>query len=169
MFQMTWENFDQNILINAKREVLYNAFSTRIGMESWFLRSCEYSRNSRVLAAEEEAVAGDDYTFLWHGWPDETAEKGKIIAANGYDSFEFTFDGNGVTEMMVNISLKSRPDGTMVHLHQHHIPITEEGKYNWYVGCKTGWNFYLTNLKAILEHNVDLRNKDLNLKGVLNC
>ncbi|MBK8700618.1 MAG: hypothetical protein IPN29_14245 [Saprospiraceae bacterium] len=38
---------------------------------------------------------GDLYTFRWHGWPDDTMEKGTILQANGVDAFTFTFDGNG--------------------------------------------------------------------------
>ena len=36
------------------------------------------------------------------------------------------------------------------------------------VGCKTGWTFYLANLKSLLEGGIDLRNKDELLKDVIN-
>jgi hypothetical protein len=36
------------------------------------------------------------------------------------------------------------------------------------VGCGEGWTFYLTNLKSILEGGVDLRNKEMKLKNVIN-
>lgn len=166
---MNWDHFNQKIFINAPKEKLYQAFASSGGMELWFLRRCDYSRNGEIISGNMLAETGDEYTFLWHGWPDETVEKGKILAANNIDVFEFTFDGNGTTNMIVKINLESITDGTMVNLLQYDIPTTEEGKYNWHLGCKTGWNFYLTNLKAILEHNVDLRNKDINMKSVLNC
>lgn len=166
---MNWDHFNQKIFIFATKEKLYNAFATSGGMESWFLRSCDYSRNGEIISSNMLAETGDEYTFLWHGWPDETVEKGKILAANNIDVFEFTFDGNGSTNMIVKITLEDFNDGTLINLHQYNIPTTDEGKYNWHLGCKTGWNFYLTNLKAILEHNVDLRNKDVSMKSVLNC
>lgn len=165
---MAWDSFTQKILINSTKEKLYAAFASRTGMESWFLRVCDYNRQGQSLRGDEFAKVDDDYTFLWHGWPDETIEKGKVIQANGDDVFEFTFDGNGSTKMVVLVTLKEMNSNVLVTLLQYNIPETDEGKMNWHVGCKTGWNFYLTNLKAILEHGVDLRNKDVLLKGVLN-
>ena len=94
---------------------------------------------------------------------------GTILQANGKDLFEFTFNGNGSNDMIVKVTLEKDGNGSLVTLHQYNIPVTDEGKSYWHLGCKTGWNFYLTNLKAVLEHGVDLRNKDVSLKGVLNC
>ncbi len=30
----------------------------------------------------------------------------------------------------------------------------------WNVNCQTCWTYFLTNLKAYLEHGIDLREKD---------
>jgi hypothetical protein len=166
---MNWDNFTQRIMIKSSIDVLYNCFATSKGMESWFLRKCKYKREDRILAPTERAVVGDHYTFLWHGWSDDTYEIGSIIEANNSDTFKFSFNGNGATDMNVKVSLIPLEEGTMIDLHQDNIPIDEKGKYQWHVGCKTGWNFYLTNLKAVIEHNIDLRNKDMEMKNVLNC
>jgi hypothetical protein len=40
--------------------------------------------------------------------------------------------------------------------------------YNYHVGCKAGWTFYLANLKSILEGGIDMRNKKTRLKEMLN-
>lgn len=165
---MNWENFDLKIFINADGATIYQKFATKIGMESWFLRQCDYERNNSILSKDEEVKEGDKYRFLWYGWDDETDENGHILQANGKDLIEFTFDGNGSTNMIVKVQLEKYNTGSLVHLHQYNIPVTDEGKSYWHLGCKTGWNFYLTNLKAVLEHSVDLRNKDIALNGVLN-
>jgi len=166
---MDWTQFDQKIMIHADINKIYDAFATRIGMESWFLRSCLYKREDRVLHGDEHILAGDHYRFLWHGWDDDTVENGSILQTNGLDMIEFTFNGNGSNDMVVKVTIEKYDQGSLIHLHQYNIPETDEGKSYWHLGCKTGWNFYLTNLKAVLEHGVDLRNKDVRLEGVLNC
>jgi hypothetical protein len=166
---MEWHHFHQKIFVNAPIQIIYEAFATCLGMEKWFLRSCIYSRNDKALNKNEYAKAGDSYSFLWHGWPDETNEKGTILFANDIDTFEFTFDGNASTNMVVKISLKSSNEATMVDLYQYNIPDDDASKMNYYVGCKTGWNFYLANMKASFEYGIDLRNKDIGLQDVLNC
>ena len=165
---MEWHHFNQTIYIHSPKETLYHCFATAKGMESWFLRSCVFTRNGLKITDHSAVQEGDEYTFLWHGWPDETMEKGKILQTRTNEMIEFTFDGNGATDMVVKVDLEETDHGTKVNLYQYNIPITEEGKASWHVGCKTGWNFYLTNLKAIAEYGVDLRNKNMDLKGVLN-
>lgn len=65
-----WTKFTKRILIDTTLEQAYFSFASRKGMESWFLRLCEYKRNDINLNPEELAIAGDIYKFLWHGWPD---------------------------------------------------------------------------------------------------
>jgi hypothetical protein len=71
--------------------------------------------------------------------------------------------------LIVKVTLEKHDPGCLVTLHQYNIPETDEDKSYWDFGCKTGWNFYLTNLKAFMDHGVDLSNTDIHLKGVLNC
>ena len=59
-------------------------------------------------------------------------------------------------------------ESQVLELLQDSIPDTAEGKHYWHLGCKTGWTFYLTNLKSLLEGGIDLRNKDEQIKNVLN-
>jgi hypothetical protein len=55
----------------------------------------------------------------------------------------------------------------MVELRQQNIPEDENAETNLFVHCQTGWTFYLTNLKSVYEHQVDLRNKDNKLGKVV--
>ena len=34
---------------------------------------------------------------------------------------------------------------------------TLEAHAGWHMSCNLGWSFFMTNLKALLEHNIDLR------------
>ena len=101
---------------------------------------------------------------MWYGWCDDVVEKGKILEANGKDFIKFTFGKAGI----VNVQIKTEENETIVELTQEEIPVDEESKFNFYVGCGEGWTFYLANLKSILEGGIDLRNKNIKLTRVIN-
>jgi len=160
-----WSRFVLRINIKATRQQLYTAWATREGMESWFLRLCEYSKqDGHLLADNEPAKAGDQYRFRWFGWSDETTELGEVQLANGHDQFRFSFGKAGVC----TINILMAGDTQIVELEQTAIPTDEASKIQFHVGCKTGWTFYLANLKSMLEGGIDLRNRDENLQHVLN-
>ena len=160
-----WSSFVLRINVHATRQQLYAAWATRMGMESWFLRLCEYThKDGTILPDTEHAVTGDRYTFRWHGWPDETTETGEVLQANGHDSFQFSFGKAGICTVTILLA----GDNQMVELEQSGIPVDEAGRMNYHVGCKTGWTFYMANMKSILEGGIDLRNRDENLQNVLN-
>jgi len=165
MSDFDWTSFTVGININASPQVLYKAWATRKGIEEWFLRLSEFRhRDGKVLMPEEEVGKGDSFRWLWHGWPDETVENGKIIEANGVDLIKFSFGKAGIC----TVTIKPLKDEYIVQLKQEEIPDTEEGRQNWHLGCKTGWTFYLANMKSILEGGIDLRNRDLSMMGLLN-
>ena len=164
-----WTNFTKSITVRSSKEKLYHAFATRAGMESWFLRSCKYKKaDGSTLDAESFATAGDHYTWLWYGYGDDTVENGEILQANGQDLFEFTFNNNGKNDMKVEVELEHEGEEWRVNLHQYNIPVDDESKGWYFVGCGEGWTFYLANLKSILEGGIDLRNKNETIKNVVN-
>ena len=159
-----WSRFTQRISVNAPIQTLYNAFATRYGMQQWFLRLCEYKREGDSLADHEFIKEGDTYTWLWYGYPDSTAETGEFLKANDKNELQFVFGKAGT----VTVRIHEEDNENVVELIQENIPTDESSKFNFYVGCSTGWVFYLANLKSIMEGGIDLRNKNLNLKAVLN-
>jgi hypothetical protein len=40
---------------------------------------------------------------------------------------------------------------------------------HYFIECGSGWSFYLVNLKSILEGGPDLRNKNPDVKHVINA
>jgi uncharacterized protein YndB with AHSA1/START domain len=165
MANYNWSAFTTRIAVTAPVEKLYWCWATREGMEYWFLRMSEYKKPEGGIRNNSESVKpGDTYTWRWHGWDDDTTEYGSIIDCNGKDFFKFSFGKAGNCA----VSIKKEGVHTIVELVQDEIPDTEEGRQMWHVGCKTGWTFYLTNLKSLLEGGIDLRNRDVNLKNVIN-
>ncbi len=165
MITYDWSRFVTRININAPVEKLYKYWSTRAGMEYWFLRLCEYKNQHAELRADDElAQPGDTYRWLWHGWGDDTVEHGTILDCNGKDFIKFSFGKAGDC----SVNTKQEVGETIVELIQENIPTTEQGMHYWHLGCKTGWTFYLANLKSLCEGGIDLRNRNEQLKNVVN-
>jgi uncharacterized protein YndB with AHSA1/START domain len=165
MSTINWSTFTVRIDVNASTEQLYTAWATRAGIESWFLRMSEYMSAGGAVRANDELVqTGDTYKWMWHGWPNETVEHGTILDCNGKDIFKFSFGKAGVC----SVRIYKEQNTTLVELVQEQIPDDETGKQMWHVGCKTGWTYYLTNLKAVYQYGVDVRNKKEGIGQLLN-
>ena len=161
-----WSRFSVRINVNAPADKLYQAWATRAGMEFWFLRVSEYQKPDGTLRGDNELVAkGDRYKWLWHGWPDDMVEQGDILDCNGKDLFKFSFGKAG----NCTVKIYKEQDETIVELVQDTIPTDEQGMYYWHLGCKTGWTFYMANMKSVYEGGLDLRNRNVKLQQMLNA
>lgn len=164
-----WSSFTKKITLKAPVEKIYQSFSTRSGIESWFLRSSVYKNKEGDILNDDEMVEENyHYSWKWFGYPDEVNENGKILKANGKDVMEFTFNGNGTNDIRVIVSLSELEGERLVSLRQYNIPTDEESKQQFHIGCLEGWTFYLANLKSVLEGGIDLRNKNPAIKHVIN-
>lgn len=160
-----WSKFVTRINIGAPADVIYKMWATRSGMESWFVRLSEYKDTNGVeKGAEEEVTIGDTYKFHWFGYDDNAVEHGKILELKSNGLFKFSFGKAG----NVTVTIKEEDGEQVVELIQDEIPTDEQAMYNYHVGCKAGWTFYLANLKSILEGGIDMRNKKIRQKEMLN-
>ncbi len=159
-----WSKFTKRIPINSTVRSIYNAWVIPSEIEKWFVASADYSLADGSLRPKSERVkAGDNYTWRWHGFPNGAAENGRVIEANGHNTFRFTFADTCIVEVSI---LAERPD-KIVQLTQKKIGPDEHLRL--YIGCGEGWTFYLANLKSYLEGGIDLRNKNEKIKGVINA
>ena len=160
-----WSKFALRIPVAASREKIYNAWATKQGIESWFLRSAQFFTPTNTQRGDQEFIQrGDRYTWLWHGYDDDTVEHNDILEANGQDTISFVFAGHCIVKVVIGML----DTETIVELTQENIPTGEDGKVNIHIGCMEGWTFYLANLKSILEGGIDLRNRNLKLGKVVN-
>ena len=160
-----WSRFVVRIDVSAHADELYKAWATRKGIEYWFLRLGEFKSKDGSLRNNEEFVQkGDQYKWLWHGWPDETVEYGEILDCNGLNSIRFSFGKAGIC----TVNIRKEEGVNIVELIQEEIPTDEKSMQLYHVGCKTGWTFYMANLKSLYEGGVDLRNKNEKLQQMLN-
>lgn len=158
-----WSRFTLRIAVNASPAELWRAFTTREGLERWFLREAPFfNRDGTERPADVGAQPGDTYAWRWHGWPDEVQERGTVLQAREDEGFKFVFGEAG----NVTVTLHRISEGVMVTLLQDEIPADK--KIAYHLGCTKGWNFYLTNLKSIYEGGIDLRNKNEGIVDVIN-
>lgn len=140
----------RGINIKAPIETLYACWTTRVKLEQWFLERADFFEGERRRESDEAFQKGDRFEWKWNNWP--PAEAGEILEANGKDRVAFTFGGAG----NVLVALNPNGDQTEVVLTQEGLSTSEEEKMNFHVGCSNGWTFWMTNLKAWLEHGVTL-------------
>lgn len=149
--KIDWTTFKLRIQIDSSMETVYKAWATSGKLKEWFLEKASFeSAIGKDRRADELCKKDDSYTWKWHNW--EFEESGKILEANGKDSLSFVFGAGG----KVSVTLKKIGGQTEIWLTQYDIPTDETSKMNYFIGCKTGWTFWLTNLKAWLEHNITL-------------
>lgn len=159
-----WSSFLLRIPIDADRQTIFNSWLSQEGLENWFLRSAVFTDSSGNKRQRNEKIsAGDAYSWMWHGWPDEVNEQGNILELNDtYLKFSFGKAGN------VTVTTKEEAGKTVLELFQDEIPVDETSRSYYHIGCTKGWVFYLTNLKSLLEGGIDMRNRDVDLKEVVN-
>lgn len=159
-----WSRFVLRLPVRADRQHLYDAWATAAGLERWFLRQAKFNRNDMTIPPQEQLQQNDRYDWWWHGWPDDITESGSVLEANGKDRFRFSFGKAG----NVSVSIVTESGESMVVLEQEDIPVDEESRTYFHMGCMKGWLFYLTNLKSLMEGGIDLRNRNVGLKEVIN-
>jgi hypothetical protein len=166
MENYNWRHFTKRITIRAEKRSIYDAWTTQQGLESWFLRSAVFKTPGGILRKRNEAVQkGDSYKWLWFGYDDTIAEEKEILSANGKDELQFSFSGGCI----VTVIIKQEEGGTICELQQR-MPMDEEAEQRYFfIECGKGWTFYMTNLKSILEGGPDLRNKNADIKNVINA
>jgi uncharacterized protein YndB with AHSA1/START domain len=166
MGNYNWREFVKRITIHTEPSAIYNAWTTQEGLEGWFLSLAEFKSPQGVIRKrKEEFKQGDRYRWLWFGYDDTFAEENEIISVNGKDKVDFVFSGGCV----VAVTVKQEDGETICELRQT-MPMEDESlQQHFFIECGKGWDFYMTNLKSILEGGVDLRNKNKKIQNVINA
>ena len=163
MLNSDWSKFTKKIHIKADIKTLYKAWTTPSGLEHWFLSNAEFKKaDGSDRPADSSIEKGDTYSWRWYGY--DGVETGKVLQVNDVDQLQFTFAG----DCIVTVKLSADRGMTLVELTHENIPLEEDIKKNLVVMCGEGWTFHLADMKSIYEGGLDLRNKDMDRRGVLN-
>ena len=161
-----WKQFTKKIPVKASVKSIYGAWTTQQELENWFLRLAQFTKEDGTLRTKNDPIQkGDKYKWLWFGYDDNAVEEREIIFANDKDKLQFRFSGGCIVTVTI-----SQEDGETICELTQEMPMDDEHvQQGFYVDCGTGWTFYLANLKSILEGGIDLRNKNVHLKDVINA
>ena len=137
-----WTKFTLRVLIAAPREKVWEAWTS--GLARWF-----------PVAGEIEPRKGGK-VVLQFLFPEDKLED-EVISATKGQRIVFPFGSHGE---QVEVRLRKQGGGTLCELTQSDMRTTAQDKVQMHMGCRQGWTFFLANLKAWLEHGVDLRSHD---------
>lgn len=153
-----WTQFARKIIIDRSVSDIYPMWATSKGLTTWFLSLATYQNaGGEIRDTNAFYQSGDTYRWEWHNW--EGSASGKVLAQNGVDCVKFDFESS-----VVEVTLEPFHDGrTLVSLLQSKIAEDDDSKMQIYCGCSSGWTFWLTNLKAYLEHGILLNEKAENV------
>jgi uncharacterized protein YndB with AHSA1/START domain len=159
--QTRWTQFELLIRIQASREAIYLAWATEVGICSWFLKSAGAAdAEHRPIPSAQPLSVGNTYTWQWHN--NDFTLDGKVIQVDRDSVFGFTF----IDPCKVRIELTDTENGTLVRLCEFDIPDDEEHRYSRYLSDKVKWTFWLTQLKAWLEHGIKLNETQSSMKSL---
>lgn len=159
-----FSEFKLRINIKTPVENVYRAWTTPLGLDSWFIGRVVYADKEGVKRSPEESAQTDDeYSLFWHHAPEQVGMKGKVLKANGKNLYSFSFSKG----FPVTISILTEHGETICELIESNLPTDEDSVRNHFVRESKGWIFYLTNLKSVLEGGLDLRNRNRDIKNVI--
>ncbi|MDX1543315.1 MAG: SRPBCC domain-containing protein [Christiangramia sp.] len=154
--KLDWSTFTVNLPIDQPEEEIMDYWLSQEKLEKWFLKLAEFTSSEGNKRGETECIQpGDSYRWQWFGWPESIEENGELLEPQLREFLRFVFGKAGI----VGVRIVKENGQTILRLVQENIPTDEESRMNFYTGCKTGWTFYMLNLKSVIQGGPDLRNK----------
>lgn len=135
---------EQSYYFETPPAQVFEALTEPKGLVTWFLSE-----------AKVEPRKGGHYAFDWIGGYHMTGtvkgfEKIRVVSYSWHDKLE---SGEmATTEASFEVAKKG--DGTLLRL--RHTGFTDPEHF---AECSSRWGYYLTNLKSVLDHGVDLRSE----------
>jgi uncharacterized protein YndB with AHSA1/START domain len=138
-----WSQFKMRIFINKPVSKVFDAWTNDKIVSEWFTEKTviEPRKDGRIYF---EWTAGDNM-------------EAKVVSISKNRLFTFPFGNKGER---VTVRFKKAGKGCVCELRQYNMKTGPQSKWYMHKGCATGWTFFLTNLKAYLEHGIDLRGHD---------
>ena len=149
------DSFIHAIILNASPEEVFEYVATSSGIVKWFIGKAKYFyKDSHIRLGNEKAQKGD--SFLWNWLNKDLELKGVVTESTDNKEFSFTFS----PLFLVSIELTGTDDNkTRMTLKQEYQESASKNDFS-YINCCTCWVFFMTNLKSVIEHGIDLREKE---------
>lgn len=149
-------SFIHAIILKAPVEKVYDYIATPSGIIKWFIGKAKYFyKDSNIRLGNERAQKGD--SLLWNWLNKDLELKGVVTESTENKTFSFTFS----PLFIVSIELTATDDNyTRLTLKQEYQDSATKNDFA-YINCCTCWVFFMTNLKSVVEHGIDLREKEI--------
>jgi uncharacterized protein YndB with AHSA1/START domain len=156
-----WSYFKRKIYIKAPLSQVFNSWAIPSKIITWFIRKANYVSSTGEIRDQNDIMqAGDTYTWYWH---QDLTTKGEVISVILNKEIKFTFgnkEPRSSEKVMVTIILDENENETSFTLTQENMGDKPLNRALYHLSCNMGWSFFMTNMKALLEHGVDLREHD---------
>ena len=156
-----WTRFKKKIFIKATPEQVFESWALADKITRWFIARAEnVAPDGTPRRGTAPVQPGDRYVWQWH---QDLRAQGEMLEVVDNQRLKFTFGDKtpGADEkILVTVELSDIEGETLLELTQENMADTLEAHAGWHLGCNLGWTFFITNLKALLEHGVDLRETD---------
>ena len=162
--QFTWGKFSRSIIISKKPEDVFLYIATAKGLTKWLLEAASFFTlaNETQLLNLSFANELDTYHWVWKGKNYEL--QGQVLDCDVQRKrISFTL-GEACT---VEITLTEHEGSTLLKLTQQAVPGKTYDQMRQ-VNSYAYWTFFLTNLKSVVEHEIDLREDTFTVEGLLN-
>lgn len=160
-YDFDWTKFKKKILIKTTVDQAFKHWVIPKYITQWFIAKARYITPANTIRHQSEFIqAGDRYYWKWH---QDLEIEGEIINLIENQILQFTFGKNEEDppkDIIVTVNFQEIKDETLLELTQENMSNTPHSNVSWYMSCNLGWTFFITNLKAWLEHSVDLRETD---------
>ena len=153
-----WTKFKKQVFINASVEDVFKAWATPNEIIKWFIAKADYQNgDTQKRPATSQIQSGDLYQWEWH---QDLEASGQVHEVTPNKRIVFTFgkkSPESEEDVLVTVEVDAEPDGyTKLSLTQENMQDSPYG-HRYHLSCNLGWSFFMTNLKGLLEHGVDLR------------
>ena len=135
---------EQSYYFRTPPEHVFEALTDPKLLVKWFLS-----------AAKVERKKGGSYAFDWIGGYHmvgkvEAFEANRAVTYSWHDKIE----GGKIADTTASFEVSEKDDGTLLRLRHTGFTVPEH-----FAECASRWGYYLTNMKSVLDHGVDLRSE----------
>jgi uncharacterized protein YndB with AHSA1/START domain len=140
---------EQRYYFDASPKKVFKALTSPKRLAKWFLQE-----------AKIEPEAGTKYEFVWRGGHHH---EGKVLAVDPGRKLTLSWPQRTAKKELgnttVTFELRERNGGALLSLTHSGFGKSEEW-IQTYALTSSGWAYYLTNLKSVLENGTDLRRRE---------
>jgi uncharacterized protein YndB with AHSA1/START domain len=138
-----WSRFTLRIAVKAAASKVFKAWTDSKELCKWFAYDAEVEPHKGGKFSLTD-LYGNTWELMF-------------LAVRKNSRIHFTF---GMNDEQVVVKLRKSGSYSIIELIQFNMKTTPNHKWDTHMEQKVGWTFFLTNLKAYLEHGVDLRSHD---------